>query len=543
MSTSEIAEFYKGRSVFVTGATGFLGKCIVEKLLRECPQVEKIYVFARPSKNVAGSERVKELLTGELFDTLRAQRPNFAEKIIPIEGDLVLEGLGMSSKDTEEVRANVSVILHCAATVNFNEKLNTSLKINVVSTQRLLTFAKSMPNMAAFVHVSTAYAHCDRLHIEEKFYPPTVNPQSLIDLVCNIQDETLIANMTKPLIGKRPNTYTFTKSLAEDVVRTEKDNLPVAIVRPSIICGSNDGPVKGWTDNLNGPGGFYLAVAHHLLRAIKGSPNAIADIVPVDFCANMIIAAAWRTATHPTENVLIYNCTSGSRNPLPWRKKCDIVLDAIIDRPPTKPSKFLKPSFTIVTNETVYDYIVDPILNQVPIYIFDVMATLQGKKANARRIFRRIKSSLNSYLYFASHNWKWDDDNVQALISSLNEYDVKAFNCDVTTINWFEYFNNYYDSCTRFARTGAKFAPPAEGSAASKKELSATSAKTAAAAAPFSPVVLMALFCLVLLAVTLISWSFFGHSLDGLRQSFNNTTGASSSCSNGQLGNLLECNN
>jgi len=450
---SEIAEFYKGRSVFVTGATGFLGKCIVEKLLRDCPDIDKVYVFARPSKNVSGTERVKEILSGELFDTLRATRPNFEDKVIGIEGDLILEGLGMSNQQTEQVRENASVVLHCAATVNFNEKLNTSLKINVVSTQRLLAFAKTMPKITAFVHVSTAYAHCDRLHIEEKFYAPPVNPQSLIDLVSSIQDETLIANMTKPLIGKRPNTYTFTKSLAEDVVRSEKDNLPVAIVRPSIICGSNDGPVKGWTDNLNGPGGFYLAVGHHLLRAIRGDPNAIADIVPVDFCANMIIAAAWKVSSCPCEQVPIYNCTSGSRNPLPWKRKCEIVLNAILDRPPTKPSMFLKPSFTIYTNENLYEYVIDPIFNQIPIYIFDFAAMVQGKKASARRIYRRIKSSLNSYLYFASHNWKWDDDNVLSLISSMNEVDVKTFNCDVTTIQWFEYFNNYYDSCKRFART------------------------------------------------------------------------------------------
>lgn len=57
--TSEIQKFYANQSVFLTGCTGFLGKCIVEKLLRSCPDLKKIYLLVRPKKSSA-QERIKE---------------------------------------------------------------------------------------------------------------------------------------------------------------------------------------------------------------------------------------------------------------------------------------------------------------------------------------------------------------------------------------------------------------------------------------------------------------------------------------------------
>lgn len=66
---------------------------------------------------------------------LRKQQPSFTDKIIPVPGDLCAKGLGLASEDAERVRQNVSVVIHCAATVSFNERLDQSLQINVVSVQ------------------------------------------------------------------------------------------------------------------------------------------------------------------------------------------------------------------------------------------------------------------------------------------------------------------------------------------------------------------------------------------------------------------------
>ena len=61
---------------------------------------------------------------------------------------------------------------------------------------------------------------------------------------------------TKDVIGERPNTYTFTKAITEQLVNENKEHLPMAIVRPSIVAGAMKEPLPGWVDNLNGPTGI-----------------------------------------------------------------------------------------------------------------------------------------------------------------------------------------------------------------------------------------------------------------------------------------------
>lgn len=61
-STMEIPDFYRGRSVLVTGATGFIGKALVEKLLRHCPHIECVFVLVRAKRGVSPQERLAKML-------------------------------------------------------------------------------------------------------------------------------------------------------------------------------------------------------------------------------------------------------------------------------------------------------------------------------------------------------------------------------------------------------------------------------------------------------------------------------------------------
>ena len=59
---SEIIEFFNDRSVFITGGTGFLGKVLIEKLLRSCPGINNIYLLIRPKGKKTVDDRISDLL-------------------------------------------------------------------------------------------------------------------------------------------------------------------------------------------------------------------------------------------------------------------------------------------------------------------------------------------------------------------------------------------------------------------------------------------------------------------------------------------------
>lgn len=70
--------------------------------------------------------------------------------------------------------------------------------------------------------------------------------------MCESLDDETLQILEKKILENHPNTYTFTKNLAEQIVLTKAEDLPIAIVRPSIICAAQKEPFPGWVDNLCG---------------------------------------------------------------------------------------------------------------------------------------------------------------------------------------------------------------------------------------------------------------------------------------------------
>lgn len=96
----------------------------------------------------------------------------------------------------------------------------------------------------ALIHVSTAYCNCNRTIVKEAIYPPPIAPDQVSSLV-EALDENLVDSITNRLVGSRPNTYTFTKALAESWLQDNHGNIKMAIVRPSIVLSSFAEPLKG----------------------------------------------------------------------------------------------------------------------------------------------------------------------------------------------------------------------------------------------------------------------------------------------------------
>lgn len=81
-----------------------------------------------------------------------------------------------------------------------------------------------------------------------------MSPEQVTSVVESLEED-VVDSLTPKLVGNRPNTYTFTKAMAECWLKEHKGDLPLAIVRPSIVLCTIGGPLKGWVDNWNGPTG------------------------------------------------------------------------------------------------------------------------------------------------------------------------------------------------------------------------------------------------------------------------------------------------
>ena len=110
--------------------------------------------------------------------------------------------------------------------------------MNIIGTKKVIELTKRMKHLEVLVHVSTAYANCDRQHVDERVYDSPVKPDSIIEAVDWIEED-LAKLLTPKVIQQRPNTYTYTKAIAESlVIRECQGVIPCTIVRPSIVGAS-----------------------------------------------------------------------------------------------------------------------------------------------------------------------------------------------------------------------------------------------------------------------------------------------------------------
>lgn len=445
---SEIVEFFDQGNVLITGGTGFLGKLIVEKLLRSCPNISRLYLVVRAKKGKDTKERLEENFNDVVFDRLKREQPKFFNKVILVEGDASKPEFGWSP-ETKQMLTNTNIIFHGAALVRFDEKLRIITDVNVKTVKFLLTFAKQLPNLKAFVHISTAFAHCVRDTIEEKHYKDSIDADNLIMLTESMNDNR-IAKITPTLLDKWPNTYVFTKAVGENIILKYSNDLPVCIVRPAIVISTFKDPIAGWTNNLYGATGVVVGSGLGLLHTLHCISENVADIIPADIVVSTIISCAWDVATRknamkavkdsdvpPEEKIPIYNSVSSCQNPISWGKF--MKLNEIYGFP--IPSKKVLWYYMLILNRSLLMHnICAFFFHLIPAIIVDTLARLTGRKPILLDAYRKIHKFSNVIHYFSTRQWNFRNDNVVKLWQKMNSIDRKIFNFDMENLDWDQYF-------------------------------------------------------------------------------------------------------
>lgn len=231
-----------------------------------------------------------------MFQRILNEKAYVMKKIVPVYGDITLPNLGLNEKHLKKV-LEAHLVFHVAASLKLEATLKPNILMNLTGTKHVIDVAKMMPNHVLTVHFSTGFCCCDVEILEEKVIDWLDKPEDLMKCAEWMSEEAMAAMQPK-VMGCQPNTYTYTKRLAEIMIRDEyAKGFPICIVRPSIVVPAFQEPLVGWVDSLNGPAGLMLGAAKGVIRSMLLDGSLETEAIPVDTACNGIILIAKHIAT------------------------------------------------------------------------------------------------------------------------------------------------------------------------------------------------------------------------------------------------------
>ncbi|VAH55526.1 unnamed protein product [Triticum turgidum subsp. durum] len=161
MDADSVVGYFRNKSILITGSTGFLGKVLVEKILRVQPDVKKLFLLIRaPNVESAKLRLQTEVTAKEIFQLLKKKHgvgfENFIEeKICPLAGDIMHEDFGLDSAQLRALCKDIDIIVNGAATTNFSERYDAAFDVNVLGAKNVCAFANKCTKLKMLLHVST----------------------------------------------------------------------------------------------------------------------------------------------------------------------------------------------------------------------------------------------------------------------------------------------------------------------------------------------------------------------------------------------------
>lgn len=197
---------------------------------------------------------------------------------------------------------DAQIIINIAASVDFNCGFHQAISINIDGALQIQQLAKECKHILCLTHMSTCYVNSDkRGFIEEKIYEVDFDVEQHISYLKSLSHDE-IEKQAQELIGEFPNVYTYTKSMGERLLQKYRGDVPMFIIRPSIVGCSEREPYPGWVDNVSAAGAMVFFVGIGIIRDGIGEYSKIGDVIPVDYVVNDTLVG---TAYQASKNSLI----------------------------------------------------------------------------------------------------------------------------------------------------------------------------------------------------------------------------------------------
>jgi HAD superfamily hydrolase (TIGR01490 family) len=530
-----IADALRGKTILITGSTGFLGKSLVEKCLRSIRDIARINLAIRSSARRAASDRLeREVLSSPAFKRLKEElgEERFAalaaEKLAVVEIDLGRDGLGLSEASREQLRAS-DVVIHSAAAVEFDNPADLSAQTNLLGAARLVEALRTSGARPHLVHVSTAYVGgmLRGLVREEPPLDPGLNWRHEAEVLSNLRapveeesrrpeilnklrrearsrmgpagtpavaraTERLRERWVKDRLVERgrvhanamgfSDIYSFTKAMAEHAVVELHGDIPLSIVRPSIIESALAEPFPGWLEGFRMAEPLILAFGRNILRDFSGLPDSLLDIIPADFVVNTVLAVA--ADPPPDDKPRVYHAASGSRNPLRLRRLEEEARDYFTKNPlrDRYGQAIGTPSWTFPTRQEIATQArialraveaAQWFIERLPLGA-TVASVSDDLNAERERLDRGL-NLIQLYGVYTEVDCIFDTRNVMTLWDRVPADERKTFPLDPALYDWTRYFQDvHFPTVVRMSRaeTIARKGKQPSGSTAPKPESS-----------------------------------------------------------------------
>jgi long-chain acyl-CoA synthetase len=500
-----VRESLAGKNVLLVGVTGFIGKVWLANTLMDLPAIGKIYLLVRPQRGTSSLERFEKIVEeSPVFEPLHRQwgdrLPEFMGKRLEvIEGDVSQPGLGMEPAIRERLSRTLDVVINSSGLTDFNPDLRDAIASNVDSILHLLEFLRQSDH-AALLHLSTCYV----VGFVDGRIPETLIPnytprripgwdvanevRSLRQLIAEIEARAATTEITQQLhqqaldkaraakdlhgmalenqIRKNrirwvrnalveagmqrarqlgwPNTYTFTKSVAESLIAKHGAGLPIAVVRPSIVESSLEKPCRGWNEGINTSAALSYLLGT-FFRQLPTNERKCLDLIPVDTVTRglTLIAAALVERCHKP----LYQLATSVSNPCNMRRS--IELTGLAHRKYYRAQEgleyWLRLRFdTIPVSKERYVRFSAPGQKAIIKAIQKIMSPVPLKQpvlVRAERNLDKLEKLIELFEPFILHNQHvFEGENAELLSAALPPGEIADFGYDPRSIDWYEFW-------------------------------------------------------------------------------------------------------